>query len=94
MASRPDSRSPINQLNIASMCVLLLIVLLIFFKDSYSFEIQKWAYLILGCMLIIVDALRIVAIIRSGHRRLLFIRVITFCMVLAVVGYWLWLHFI
>jgi hypothetical protein len=94
MSSRPDSRNHINQLNIASMVVLLVIVVFFFLKDSMPFETQKWIYLILGVVLIIVDALRIRAAIQLGNTRLLIVRIITMLLVIGFVAYWLYLHFL
>jgi len=93
MSSRPDSRSYINQLNIASMMILLVILLFFFFKDTFPFQTQKWIYLLLGGILIIVDILRIREVYRLGQRKLLVVRIVTLAMVIGFVGYWLYLHF-
>ncbi|WP_041495930.1 hypothetical protein [Nonlabens marinus] len=93
MTSRPDSRSYINKLNIASMAVLLLILVFFFLKDTFPFSTQKWIYLLLGGVLILVDVLRIREVYRLGQRKLLVVRIVTLAMVIGFVGYWWYLHF-
>lgn len=94
MTSRVSSRSYINQLNIASMLVLLCVLVFFVLKDTFPFETQKWIYLVLGIILIIVDALRIRAIFKTGLRKLLVVRIITFLLVIGFVCYWVYLHFL
>ena len=94
MASRPESRSYINKLNIASMAVLLVILVFFFLKDTFPFQTQKWIYLVLGIALIGVDILRIREVYRLGQRKLLVVRVVTLTLVIGFVGYWIYLHFL
>jgi hypothetical protein len=93
MSLKPDSRSYINKLNIASMLILVVILLFFFFKDTFPFQTQKWIYLLLGAILIVVDVLRIKEVYRLGQRKLLVVRIITLAMVIGFVGYWWYLHF-
>ncbi|PRP67414.1 hypothetical protein [Nonlabens agnitus] len=93
MSSRPASRSRINQLNIASMVILLIILIFFVLKDTFPFQTQKWIYLILGILLIVVDVLRIREVYKLGHRKLLLVRIVTTLMVTGFVGYWWYLHF-
>ncbi len=75
------------------MAVLLAILVFFISKDTFNFQIQKWIYLALGILLIIIDVLRIREVYRLGQRKLLAVRVITLIMVIGFVGYWIYLHF-
>ncbi|BAO55301.1 hypothetical protein NMS_1292 [Nonlabens marinus S1-08] len=75
------------------MAVLLLILVFFFLKDTFPFSTQKWIYLLLGGVLILVDVLRIREVYRLGQRKLLVVRIVTLAMVIGFVGYWWYLHF-
>ena len=93
MPLRPDSRSYINQLNIASMLILLVILVFFFLKNTFPFDTQKWIYLLLGFILVIIDILRIRVAYQLGNRRLMMVRIFTMLMVVGFLSYWLYLHF-
>ncbi|AZQ42807.1 hypothetical protein [Nonlabens ponticola] len=94
MESKPNPSSKINKWNIASMVILLLILLFFLFKGTLEFQTQKWIYLILGLILVFIDVMRIRLVIKSGQRRLLFVRIVTLIMVIGFLIYWLYLHFL
>jgi glucose uptake protein GlcU len=93
MPARPTTRSYTKLLDTASMIVLLFILGFFFFKERFAFEDQKWIYLVLGIVLVIVDALRIYFAWLYNNRRMLIWRSFTLLLVVGFLGYWLYVRF-